>query len=89
MMYVALLLFLCGFSSILLQDLEPNYPNPRIVIVGETGCGKSSLANALLGCDPRSSDCLFGICSGTDSCTKETTIGTGPFVGSGENFTVK
>ena len=36
--------------------------------------GKSSLANALLGCDPRGEDCLFGVCEGLDSCTKATTL---------------
>ena len=39
-------------------------PDPRLVIVAATGAGKSSLANALLGCDPRSppGSCLFELC---------------------------
>ena len=82
---VLLVLFSFAFGQ---RPLIPDLPNPRIVIVGATGAGKSSLANAFLGCDPRSRDCLFQVCSGQDSCTKQTTYGFGPWLGIGQNFTV-
>ena len=53
-----------------------------------SGSGKSTLANVLLGADPLCTNCTFEVCSGTDSCTKETTYATGSWLGSGVNFTV-
>ena len=70
------------------RPLVPDLPNPRIVIVGATGAGKSSLANAFLGCDPRHNDCMFNVCPELESCTKETSYGIGKWLGTGQNFTV-
>ena len=65
-----------------------DYPSPHLVIVGPTGAGKSSLANALLGCDPRDEGCMFGVCGGMESCTNTTRIGSGPWLGGQPDFTV-
>ena len=76
-------------TSLLAASAE-DYPDPRMVIVGATGAGKSSIANALLGCDPQGSGCLFEVCSSAASCTTQTTMGSGPWLGEGtsQDFTV-
>merc|ERR1712212_938831 len=83
--------FILAFLPRLQCQVMPALPNPRMIIVGPTGAGKSSLANAFLGCDPRapSGTCLFGVGNGMDSCTKETTYGYGPWLGNTtqHNFT--
>ena len=82
-----LVVLLCLLGPVL--GAPDDYPSPRVVIVGPTGAGKSSLANALLGCDPRDEGCMFGVCGGLDSCTKNTTIGTGQWLGDQDSFTVR
>ena len=83
------IMFILSIVASIVSSLSDEYPDPRIVIVGATGAGKSSLADALLGCDPRAGGCMFSVCGGTDSCTNETSIGTGPWLGPGKSYTVE
>ena len=64
-------------------DAETNLtlPFPHMVIVGPTGSGKSSLAMALIGEDVECENCTFPICWDSNSCTKETSYATAPWLG--------
>ena len=56
---------------------EVDLPKPRLVVLGATGVGKSTISNFLLGC---TEDCLTGkfkTCYGGSSCTKEVSYGVG------------
>ena len=67
--------------SCFLYEEIAEFPKPHIIIIGQTGAGKSSLANTLVGGEPDCEDCLFPVCFGLDSCTKNTTAVKGHWLG--------
>ena len=82
-------LVLLGLHLATVPVLSSDLPKPRLVILGQTGTGKSTLSNILLGQAFDCKNCTFPVCDGMNSCTKATKYATGKWLGKGgADFTV-
>ena len=78
MLGILILLQILAILSTEASNAEVDYlPKPRLVIIGATGVGKSTIANFLMGCDTDCTTEMFKTCFGGNSCTKEASYGVG------------
>ena len=93
---IVFLFLVMGLSAARASLTRPLNQSHTIVLIGPISSGKSALANALLGCDPRNSSCgcdcdLLNVHSDNhvdESFTTNTTMITGKWRGNGTNIKV-